>query len=144
MLNNDIKGIEKVHPTEFTKLVDIDWQQWDLNAPNPKIYPRGGEPINYIKGRKHNPKFLDLISHSYYSLGLAEQEKIFEIVSDKDDYENYTDIRIKTAEVKYDLFQCGSIIASEKFKNLIETYTDNCLRFIPLQESNSAVKKQEN
>lgn len=135
LLNNNIKGIEKVHPTEFTKLVNIDWQQWDLNAPNPKIYPRGGEPINYIKGRKHNPKFLDLISHSYYSLGLAEQEKIFEIVSDKDDYENYTDIRIKTAEVKYDLFQCGSIIASEKFKNLIETHTDNCLRFIPLQES---------
>lgn len=24
LLNNDIKGIEKVHPTEFTKLVDID------------------------------------------------------------------------------------------------------------------------
>ena len=48
---------------------------------------------------------------------------------------NYIVVREDIAEVKYDLFQCGSIIASEKFKNLIETHTNNCLRFIPLQES---------
>ncbi|MFJ1430570.1 hypothetical protein ACILE2_07155 [Capnocytophaga canimorsus] len=134
--DNGITGIEKLHKAEFKKLVEIDWQSWDLEAPNPKIKPRGGEPINYINGRKHNEKLLENIKHQYFSLELKEEnfKRIFETISDKPDYENYTDVLLISEKVKYDIFIGGAIVVSEKFKNVIEKYTDNCLRFIPLNQ----------
>ena len=37
------------------KIVDLPWTEWDLTAPHPQKYPAGGEPENYIRGRKHSP-----------------------------------------------------------------------------------------
>ncbi len=50
---SDLKGIEFIK-TIFKKIVNINWTKWDLKADNPKIYPAGGEPENYIFIRKHN------------------------------------------------------------------------------------------
>lgn len=132
--DNGITGIENLHKAEFKKLVEIDWQSWDLEAPNPKTKPRGGEPINYINGRKHNEKLLENIKHQYFSLELKEEKGIFEFVSEQKDYQTYSHLAVKIDEVKKDIILCGSIIVSEKFKNVIEKHTDNCLRFIPLNQ----------
>jgi hypothetical protein len=38
------------------RIVALDWTQWDLSADDPAKYPAGGEPENYILGRKHDPQ----------------------------------------------------------------------------------------
>lgn len=37
------------------RVVKLDWQAWDATAEDPVKYPAGGEPENYVLGRKHNP-----------------------------------------------------------------------------------------
>ena len=43
-------------PVVKQHIVDLDWQKWDKNADDPKVYPRSGEPEDYILERKHSPK----------------------------------------------------------------------------------------
>ena len=43
-------------PVVKQHIVDLDWQNWDKNADDPKVYPRSGEPEDYILERKHSPK----------------------------------------------------------------------------------------
>ncbi len=50
---SDLSGF-RFQETIFKKIVHIDWMKWDLEAKEPKIYPSGGEPENYIAKRKHN------------------------------------------------------------------------------------------
>jgi hypothetical protein len=42
-------------PVIKKRIVKLDWHLWDRGAPEPKRYPREGEPENYVLGRKHNP-----------------------------------------------------------------------------------------
>lgn len=42
-------------PVVLAKVVNLAWQDWDLDAPKPARYPAGGEPENYVLRRKHNP-----------------------------------------------------------------------------------------
>ncbi len=58
MESSDINGVKFVK-TIFKKIVNIDWTKWDLEAENPKFYPAGGEPENYILTRKHNATIAD-------------------------------------------------------------------------------------
>lgn len=46
LLKERIEGIEKFHNTEIKKLVEIDWQKWDLESEKPEVYPTDGEPYN--------------------------------------------------------------------------------------------------
>lgn len=51
---------------EFTevwkkRIVKLDWRSWDLDADEPARYPAGGEPENYILGRRHDPATADAI-----------------------------------------------------------------------------------
>jgi hypothetical protein len=41
-------------PVIKKRVVALDWTEWDLSAEDPGTYPAGGEPENYILGRKHN------------------------------------------------------------------------------------------
>ncbi|QSW91431.1 hypothetical protein J0383_11655 [Flavobacterium endoglycinae] len=52
---SDLKGFE-YQETVFHKIVNLDWTKWDLDTEDPKIYPNGGEPENYILSRKHSPE----------------------------------------------------------------------------------------
>jgi len=36
-------------------IVRSRWHEWDMTAPEPKRYPRGGRPENYILTRPHDP-----------------------------------------------------------------------------------------
>lgn len=46
-------------PVVKQHIVDLDWQKWDKNAEDPKVYPRSGEPEDYILKGKHSPKTAD-------------------------------------------------------------------------------------
>lgn len=48
-------------PTVVKRVVRLDWRSWDITAPEPLRYPAGGEPENYILGRKHVPALVDEI-----------------------------------------------------------------------------------
>jgi len=37
------------------RIVKLAWEEWDRTADEPVRYPAGGEPENYVLGRKHNP-----------------------------------------------------------------------------------------
>lgn len=50
-----LKGFQ-YQKTVLHKIINLDWTKWDLNADQPEQYPRGGEPENYIFGRKHSPQ----------------------------------------------------------------------------------------
>lgn len=43
------------------RIVRLDWRSWDLSAAHPAFYPPGGEPENYILGRKHNAALSEAI-----------------------------------------------------------------------------------
>jgi hypothetical protein len=36
------------------RIVHLDWHLWDKTSPDPRKYPAGGEPENYILGRRHS------------------------------------------------------------------------------------------
>ena len=38
------------------RIVGENWHEWDPAADDPARYPPGGEPENYIEGRKHNER----------------------------------------------------------------------------------------
>jgi len=42
--------------TVLERIVRLDWRSWNLDAEDPERYPAGGEPENYILGRKHDPE----------------------------------------------------------------------------------------
>ncbi len=41
------------------RIVKLAWERWDPSAAEPKSYPRGGEPEDYILARKHDPVLAD-------------------------------------------------------------------------------------
>ena len=48
-------------PAIKKRIVLLDWMKWDMSAPDPQVYPAGGEPENYILRRQHNQKLSDEI-----------------------------------------------------------------------------------
>jgi hypothetical protein len=38
------------------RIVRLNWEDWDLGADEPELYPAGGEPEAYVLGREHNPQ----------------------------------------------------------------------------------------
>jgi hypothetical protein len=43
-------------PVEKKLIVELHWEEWDLEAPEPKQYPESGEPEDYILGQAHSPE----------------------------------------------------------------------------------------
>lgn len=52
---SSLRGID-FRPTVLKRIVRLDWRSWDLTAEDPEKYPAGGEPENYVLGRKHQPE----------------------------------------------------------------------------------------
>jgi hypothetical protein len=45
-------------PIQITKLVNIDWTNWDLKSDEPKFYPESGEPEDYIDEGQNDEQLL--------------------------------------------------------------------------------------
>lgn len=132
LLSYDIKATFKLHNTIIKKFIKIEWQLWDP-AKNPEKYPQAGEPVNYIKYGKHNKELLKTIDSKYYGLDFEEKD-ILKVISEKKDFVKYTHWGIIKDKIDEDIMNSlGGIIVNEKIKGLIESNTDNCLRYIELQ-----------
>jgi len=51
----NFRGIRYADVT-LEHIVDVKWHKWERSAEDPARYPPGGEPENYIDGRKHNER----------------------------------------------------------------------------------------
>jgi hypothetical protein len=43
-------------PITKKRIVNLNWQDWNLQAEEPEFYPKSGEPEDYILRRKHSPQ----------------------------------------------------------------------------------------
>lgn len=53
LADSDLAGVS-FRAANKRRIVRLDWTSWDRTAPEPQRYPAGGEPENYILGRKHD------------------------------------------------------------------------------------------
>ncbi len=125
---NKIKGIKKQHNTEFLKIVNIDWENWDFSASDPLVYPKSGDPFDYIEEGLHDENLKIKIKKEYFSLDLETQPK----VTFKDLQKS---IKVLNYIPEFDLFKAGKgyIIASEKFKIALEEKNIKTLKFIKIE-----------
>jgi hypothetical protein len=127
---NTITGIEKYHNTEIIKLVNIDWQSWDLNSDDPKFYPESGEPIDYIEDGENDPNLYNQLSE-FYSIKITRDYSL------KSTGQNYYDLAVIGKPI-IDIFSPNNmnfILVSERFKNVIELENIDTLKFIEIQTS---------
>ena len=45
-----------LQPVDKKLIVELHWEKWDLNAPEPASYPETGEPEEYVLGQPHSPE----------------------------------------------------------------------------------------
>ena len=48
-------------PVEKKLIVELHWENWDLNDEQPPEYPESGEPEDYILGKQHNKTASDAL-----------------------------------------------------------------------------------
>ncbi len=136
---SDLKGIQFINTT-FKKIVDIDWQNWDLEADKPKIYPAGGEPENYISTRKHNAEIAEKME-AIWCLKLDKETLIGrkqKNVSGRDEL-----FIIENSWTGNDIFiskSAGHIYLTEKAKKWFE---ENLPEFVNFREFNSKIATQQ-
>jgi len=56
------------------RIVKLEWEHWNREAPEPAIYPNSGEPEDYILARRHNPKLAEAVGELWevvLSIGLT-------------------------------------------------------------------------
>jgi hypothetical protein len=56
-------GFGRAIPVHVSK---VDWIDWDLTASEPKRYPAGGEPENYILRRKHSDEAAAVLGQLWF------------------------------------------------------------------------------
>ena len=77
--------LEKSALTGFTfrpiiksRIVHLEWQNWDRKAEDPEEYPATGEPEDYILGQPHSPGIADQIGN-LWELYLEEHAEIIRV-----------------------------------------------------------------
>jgi hypothetical protein len=48
-------------PVIKARIVELNWHRWDKSAAEPKAYPSGGEPENYILARRHSDAIANML-----------------------------------------------------------------------------------
>lgn len=136
---SNLKGVE-FSKTVFKKIVNIDWTKWDLNDDEPKLYPAGGEPENYIFKRKHSPELASKMEE-IWALKLNEETLIGRKrrnVSDNDEL-----FIMENSWTGNDIF-CGKGAGHIYFsKNAKTWFEENLQEYANFKSFNSKVALQE-
>jgi hypothetical protein len=70
-------------PVELSRIVELDWHLWDLDADEPPLYPDEGEPEGYILDREHSSELANYIGPLWQLLlkRTAREERIPDVDS---------------------------------------------------------------
>lgn len=129
IIDANLKGFTH-QPVSKEKIVKLDWENWDMTAPEPKIYPAGDmDAEEYITRRKHNEAIAAQIGNIYALIpqkdGLlyCEQERN----SAKLVEQSLSGLDIFIDRLFYDF--CSEIYVSEKAKDVLSEYYSDLLTF---------------
>ena len=112
------------------KIVKLDWENWDLQSPEPLIYPSGSmDAEEYITRRKHNETVAEQIGNLFALIpqkdGLlyCEQERGFAKLVEQ----SLSGLDIFIDRIFCDF--CSEIYVSEKAKDVLSKYYSDLLIF---------------
>lgn len=118
-------GPMSFRPVWKKRVVRIDWRSWDLSAPEPKVYPSGSEPENYVLRRKHVPELADAIGELWEAvIPVKPGLRLKDGVIDPARYDG--EDLVKGREL-------GPVYASSRFKFLIESVAAEWVSFTPME-----------
>lgn len=127
MLEKDFPHLKFI-PVVKSKIVYIDWVNWDFNSDEPLFYPDTGEPEDYIFLGEHNER----ISHEMGEIwGIHIPISAGEIYPPK----YYTSHNLDDTII-YDICRAENslhIIVSQQFKNWIEKNCGEWVYFTQLE-----------
>lgn len=119
-----------LQPVSKEKIVKLDWENWDLKAPEPLVYPSGSmDAEEYITRRKHNEAAAEQIGNLFALIpkrdGLlyCEQERS----SGKIVEQSLSGLDIFIDRIFCDF--CSEIYVSEKAKDVLSEYYSDLLTF---------------
>lgn len=119
-----------LQPVNKEKIVKLDWENWDLQSPEPLIYPSGSmDAEEYITRRKHNETVAEQIGNLFALIpqkdGLlyCEQERS----SAKLVEQSLSGLDIFIDRIFYDF--CSEIYISEKAKDVLFKHYSDLLIF---------------
>ncbi|EOS09169.1 hypothetical protein C802_03914 [Phocaeicola sartorii] len=119
-----------LQPASKEKIVKLDWENWDLQAPEPLVYPSGSmDAEEYITRRKHNEAVAEQIGNLFALIpqkdGLlyCEQERS----SAKLVEQSLSGLDIFIDRIFYDF--CSEIYVSEKAKDVLSKHYSDLLIF---------------
>lgn len=119
-----------LQPVSKEKIVKLDWENWDLQAPEPLVYPSGSKDAEeYITRRKHNEAVAEQIGNLFALIpqkdGLlyCEQERS----SAKLVEQSLSGLDIFIDRIFYDF--CSEIYVSEKAKDVLSKHYSDLLIF---------------
>ena len=134
--NGNLKGIDIVE-TIKTKIVELNWQDWDRNEKIPQK-PKSGEPEDFILKGKHNQELADKINKIWVIVpkdtakGLIDKEK-----KKMDEYDHISlDISNWNGDDIFRTPQLGHVFCTENFKLLVESFSNSFLKFVPINIKN--------
>ena len=119
-----------LQPVNKEKIVKLDWENWDLQSPEPLIYPSGSmDAEEYITRRKHNETVAEQIGNLFALIpqkdGLlyCEQERSSDQLVEK----SLSGLDIFSERIFYDF--CYEIYISEKAKDVLFKHYSDLLIF---------------
>ena len=119
-----------LQPVSKEKIVKLDWKNWDLQAPEPLVYPSGSmDAEEYITRRKHNEAVAEQIGNLFALIpqkdGLLYYEQ--ESSSGKIVEQSLSGLDIFIDRIFCDF--CSEIYVSEKAKDVLSEYYSDLLTF---------------
>src|SRR5699024_7487080 len=54
----------------------LHWERWDLQAPEPPVYPKEGEPEEYVMDQPHDPTAAEEMSTPYELIAPVGEVKV--------------------------------------------------------------------
>ena len=130
--SSDISGITGYRRAIVKKMVDINWQSWDLDSEDPLFYPKGNSPINYIRQGANSEDLMRSAPQAWELLVGRDGE--IKKLSDTRDYLDFSNL-VLASSPSIDIFQPKNmlfIVVSERFKAFIEREKISTLSFVEL------------